>query len=74
MSWGVAARNGLPLGLGTVPTLGVNATGRPGPPYIVIGCDGTEYSVGRDVMACDGTEYFVVRPVVACNGTSYVPI
>jgi len=74
MSWGVATRNGLPLGLGNVPTLGVSAAGGPGPPYIIISCDGTEYSVGRDVMACDGTEYFVVRPVIACNGTSYVPI
>lgn len=75
MSWGVALRNGLPLGLGHVPALGGFGSGSiPGPPYIILSCDGTPYSVARDVMQCDGSEYFVVRPVVACNGTSYVPI
>jgi hypothetical protein len=74
MSWGVATRNGLGLGLGLVPTLGTVATGLPGPPFEVLSCDGTQYVCGRDVTTCDGTDVFVIRAVIACNGTAYNPI
>jgi hypothetical protein len=70
MSWGVALRNGLPLGLGHIPTLGVNGSLT----YKVIGCDGNVYIVRRTVRDCSNTPYFVTRPVKACNGASYVPI
>jgi len=74
MSWGVATRNGLALGLGLVPTLGTVATGSPGAPFKVLSCDGTEYICSRNVTACDGTDFFVIRAVIACNGTAYIPI
>jgi hypothetical protein len=75
MSWGVALRNGLPLGLGNVPSLGARGFQSPeGWKYKVLSCDGSVYPCDRNIVDCGGTSYFVVQPVIACNGNSYEPI
>lgn len=75
MSFGVATRNGVMLGLGSIPTLGARGLFSPeGWSYVVISCDGSTYPLERNIVNCSGTSYFVINPVIACDGTSYEPI
>ena len=78
MSWGVALRNGIAIGLGTVPALGVQTTAvnppDPGPPWIVLASDGSDYICSDVVLDSSGVSYTVVATVLSSDGTSYNPI
>lgn len=77
MSFGVATRNGLAIGLGTIATLGVNAVVNPpdpGPPWVVLDSGGVEYICSNVVLDSSGVTYTVVDAVLSSDGTSYNPI
>lgn len=77
MSFGVATRNGLAIGLGTVAALGITTAANPpdpGPPWIVLASDGTSYICSNVVLNSSGVSYTVVSPVLSSDGTSYNPI
>lgn len=78
MSFGVATRNGLAIGLGTIATLGVVTAAvnppDPGPPWIVLSSDGTSYICSNVVLDSSGVAYTVVSPVLDSSGNSYNPI
>lgn len=77
MSWGVALRNGLAIGLGTVPALGVTTAPNPpdpGPPWIVLDSDGNDFICSDSVLDSDGNVFVVVASVLNSSGTSFNPI
>ena len=56
------------------PSVGGVSPPDPGPPWIVLSSDGTQYICSNVVLDSSGTSYTVVSPVLASNGTSYNPI
>ena len=75
MSWRVAKRNGVSLGLAAIISLTTtNASPNPGPPWIVALSDGTAYTVDTIVLNSSGTSYTTVDSVKSSSGTTYFPI
>lgn len=75
MSWGVATRNAVSLGLGGIIALATaEASPNPGPPWIVILSDGADYIVDTLVLDSADTLYTTVDSVKNSAGTTYFPV
>jgi hypothetical protein len=74
MSFGVAFRNGLPLGLGSIATLGVFKGASTPSGFSVLASDDTPYSVSLTVLDSADTSYTVSSSVLDSAGNSYNPI
>lgn len=76
MSFGVGVRNGLPLGLGSIPSLysGLAQILPPGTSWDVRLSGGETFSVPYIAMASDGTKYTVTADVRSSAGVTYTPI
>lgn len=74
MSFGIAIRNGLAIGLGTVIALGGRASTNPGPPWIVLDSNGSSFVCSNVVLDSSNVAYVVLSQVLDSSGNSYNPI
>lgn len=75
MSWGVALRNAVSLGLGGIISFATGeATPNPGPPWEVLSANGTAYSCDTIVKDSNGIDFVTVDSVKDSAGTTYFPI
>jgi hypothetical protein len=75
MSWGVALRNAVSLGLGGIISLATGeATPNPGPPWEVLNASGTLFVCDTLVKNSSGTDFVTVDSVKDSAGTTYLPV